>query len=65
MIEATGTEDKIDSLLEVVRPYGVIEMVRTGRVEMARGVVPQGRNGRPVAAPGDDEAVGDVSNCSV
>ena len=38
VIETTGTEDKIDSLLEVLRPYGVIEMVRTGRVEMARGV---------------------------
>jgi acetolactate synthase I/III small subunit len=37
VIETTGTEDKIDSLLEVLRPYGVIEMVRTGRVEMARG----------------------------
>ena len=36
VIETTGTEDKIDSLLEVLRPYGVIEMVRTGRVEMAR-----------------------------
>ena len=31
VIETTGTEDKIDSLLEVLRPYGVIEMVRTGR----------------------------------
>src|SRR5713226_1415879 len=37
VIEATGTEDKIDSLLEVLRPYGVIEMVRTGRVSMVRG----------------------------
>jgi acetolactate synthase-1/3 small subunit len=37
VIETTGTEDKIDSLLEVLRPYGVVEMVRTGRVEMARG----------------------------
>ena len=24
VIEATGTEDKIDSLLEVLRPYGVM-----------------------------------------
>lgn len=39
VIETTGTEDKIDSLLEVLRPYGVMEMVRTGRVEMARGAV--------------------------
>jgi acetolactate synthase I/III small subunit len=37
MIEVTGTEDKIDSLLDVLRPYGVIEAVRTGRVAMARG----------------------------
>src|SRR3954452_4474151 len=47
VIETTGTEDKIDSLLEVLRPYGVIEMVRTGRVEMARGSVVQ----TPIAAP--------------
>src|ERR1044071_8550126 len=32
VIETTGTEDKIDSLLEVLRPYGVIEMVRTGQI---------------------------------
>lgn len=37
IIETTGTEDKIDSLLEVLRPYGVTEMVRTGRIEMVRG----------------------------
>jgi acetolactate synthase-1/3 small subunit len=37
VIETTGTEDKIDSLVEVLRPYGVMEMVRTGRVSMARG----------------------------
>ncbi len=37
MIEITGTEDKIDGLLEVLRPYGIIEMVRTGRVAMSRG----------------------------
>ena len=33
----TGTEDKIDGLLEVLRPYGVLELVRTGRVAMVRG----------------------------
>ena len=37
IIETTGTEDKIDGLLEVLRPYGVLEMVRTGRVAMSRG----------------------------
>jgi len=37
VIETTGAEDKIDSFVEVLRPYGVIEMVRTGRVSMTRG----------------------------
>jgi acetolactate synthase I/III small subunit len=37
-IEITGTEDKIDELIEVLRPFGVQEMVRTGIVAMRRGV---------------------------
>src|ERR1044071_9464334 len=49
VIETTGTEDKIDSLLEVLRPYGVIEMVRTGRVALARGPVPSRRAPRAAA----------------
>jgi len=37
ILEITGTEDKIDGLLEVLRPYEVLEMVRTGVVAMKRG----------------------------
>ena len=37
VIETTGTEEKIDGLLEVLRPYGILEIVRTGRVAMLRG----------------------------
>jgi len=37
IIETTGTEDKINGLVEVLKQYGVIEMVRTGCVAMARG----------------------------
>ena len=37
VIETTGTEDKIDGLIEVLRPYGILELVRTGRVGMMRG----------------------------
>ena len=37
VIEITGTEDKLDGLVEVLRPYGIIEMVRTGIVAMRRG----------------------------
>ena len=42
IVEITGTEDKIDGLLDVLRPYGVMEMVRTGRVAMTRGGVGDG-----------------------
>lgn len=34
--EITGAQDKIDGLLEVVRPFGILEMVRTGGVVMTR-----------------------------
>jgi acetolactate synthase-1/3 small subunit len=37
VLEITGGEDKIDGLLEVLRPFGVLEMVRTGIVAMRRG----------------------------
>jgi acetolactate synthase-1/3 small subunit len=36
-IEVTGTEDKVDSLLELLRPYGVQEMARTGILALSRG----------------------------
>ena len=39
-MEITGDEDKIDGLLEVLRPYGILEMVRTGIVAMRRGSKP-------------------------
>jgi acetolactate synthase-1/3 small subunit len=65
VIEATGTEDKIDSLIEVLRPLGVGEMVRTGRVEMVRGgAVPAARKGARASVVGlndsDDAAAGSV-----
>src|SRR6266849_2500969 len=65
VIETTGTEDKIDSLLEVLRPYGVIEMVRTGRVAMARGTTPARAITPRVAPTAASDVSGDVSNCSV
>jgi acetolactate synthase I/III small subunit len=37
IIEVSGTVDKIDGLLEVLRPFGVLEMARSGRISMIRG----------------------------
>ena len=36
-VEVTGTDDKIAAFEELVRPFGLIEMVRTGEVAVARG----------------------------
>lgn len=45
IIEVTGDEDKIDSLLNLLRGYGIKEVARTGRVAMNRG----GSGGTPKA----------------
>jgi acetolactate synthase-1/3 small subunit len=37
VLEMSGSEPKIDGLLEVLQPYGVLEMARTGRIAIARG----------------------------
>lgn len=49
IIEITGDEDKIDAFVDVLRPYGINEMVRTGRVSMLRGAVAPA--GVPAFAP--------------
>ncbi|MHB1293727.1 MAG: acetolactate synthase small subunit [Anaerolineae bacterium] len=36
-VEITGTEDKVDSLINILRPFGIKELARTGRVAMVRG----------------------------
>ncbi len=36
-LEATGDEDKLEALLELLRPMGIQELVRTGKVAIARG----------------------------
>lgn len=40
IVETTGTGEKINRLLDVLRPYGVVEVARTGVVAMARGTTP-------------------------
>ncbi|TLD41027.1 MAG: Acetolactate synthase small subunit [Candidatus Jettenia ecosi] len=37
IIEIAGTEDKLEAMLSLLRPYGIKELVRTGSIAIARG----------------------------
>ncbi len=47
MIEISGQERKIEAFIEMMRPFGIIELVRTGRIAMVRG-----RNGEGLGTRG-------------
>ena len=36
-VEVTGTDDKIEAFEDMVRPFGLVEMVRTGEIAVSRG----------------------------
>lgn len=38
IIEATGDTGKIDAIEESLKPFGIIELVRTGKIAMVRGI---------------------------
>ena len=54
IVEVTGESEKIVSLIDVLEPFGVLEVMRTGKIAMTRGVVKprrsasaaNGRNGK-------------------
>jgi acetolactate synthase-1/3 small subunit len=37
MIEISGQEQKIEAFIELMRPYGIVELARTGRIALVRG----------------------------
>ncbi|HWT94780.1 MAG TPA: acetolactate synthase small subunit [Solirubrobacteraceae bacterium] len=37
IVEVTGTRDKIEAFEQMVRPFGLIEMMRTGEIAISRG----------------------------
>ena len=40
VVEISGTEKKIEGFIELMRPLGILELVRTGRIAMVRGGPP-------------------------
>ena len=54
IVQIVGSEDRVDSLIDLLSHFGITEMVRTGRVAMARGQREGGfhRSQRRLACPG-------------
>ncbi|MBN2305296.1 MAG: acetolactate synthase small subunit [Anaerolineae bacterium] len=48
IVEVTGDEREISSLVELLQPFGIVEMVRTGVVAMSRGTNTLSTNGYQV-----------------
>jgi acetolactate synthase-1/3 small subunit len=42
MVEISGQERKIEAFIELMRPYGILELARTGRIALVRGQPGQG-----------------------
>jgi acetolactate synthase-1/3 small subunit len=37
MVEISGQESKIEAFIDLMRPYGIVELARTGRIALVRG----------------------------
>jgi acetolactate synthase-1/3 small subunit len=37
LVEMTGTREKVSAFMELLQPFGVVELMRTGRIAMGRG----------------------------
>jgi acetolactate synthase-1/3 small subunit len=57
IVEISGTEKKLEGFIELMRPHGILELVRTGRIAMVRGSpvtreMAEAESGTHVAEPG-------------
>ena len=46
MIEISGQENKVEAFIKAVRPYGILELVRTGRIALVRGGIEGEQSGQ-------------------
>ena len=52
MVEMSGTEEKIEALCELLKPYGIKELARTGVIAMGRGAQQAKDDAADKGAPG-------------
>ena len=43
IVEISGQEKKVEAFIDLMRPYGIVELVRTGRIAMVRGLERPGK----------------------
>ncbi len=55
-VEITGAQDKVHRLIEVLRPFGILELLRTGAVAMVRGSPGGGDQGAVAEGTSDEVA---------
>src|SRR4029079_15272767 len=58
IVEITGDEDKVSGLVDLLRPRGVLEMVRTGKGAMLRGSASAEARTTAEPAPGTNGRLG-------
>jgi len=59
IVEISGQEKKVEAFIEMMRPFGILELARTGRIAMVRGICRPDTAAMPV--PGDSAVVDDDS----
>ena len=60
MIEIAGQERKIEAFIELMRPYGILELARTGRIALVRG-----EGSEPLETSADFDASPRLGQCVV
>lgn len=62
MIEMAGTEEKLEAFIELVKPYGIVELARTGVIAMPRGASNATDRARQLAARRRDASASSQDN---